>query len=365
MARRNRNIEEIDPEVGDSRIHVQRNFRLYDEANPNSQRVKCRNFLSFLKLLGTDMIKEHKLFCQIREISFLRYRAMALGLYFILIMIIKAIMGINYYATVIPIVLYALVNGSYYFSRAKRNKWVQYITAIIGSILIIIQLITDGILDHDKIGSNITLMIIYLLLLYCHLQLDVGFAFPMEYPSAALVFLLFYIIYPVYYCIYKDELQEIERRREERRIRRIQMELEAPQRERERRLQRLPAPVEPADLSDEEEAHAAEVYNTPANQNNKYISQNTGFKFASQNTSQKFEERMKSAVITLCMICLEEFVRGERIAQLKCHKTHIFHSDCINAWKQKKNECPLCRANRPQVILKDFAVSQVVPPNKA
>ena len=63
----------------------------------------------------------------------------------------------------------------------------------------------------------------------------------------------------------------------------------------------------------------------------------------------------------MCMICLSDFVRGERISQLKCHSTHIFHSECINAWQLRNNECPLCREVRPQVEVKSYKGTCVQP----
>ncbi len=41
-----------------------------------------------------------------------------------------------------------------------------------------------------------------------------------------------------------------------------------------------------------------------------------------------------------CVICLEEMKLGEKLAILSC--SHMYHSECINAWGEKKRLCPLC-----------------------
>ncbi|KRW98933.1 hypothetical protein PPERSA_00760 [Pseudocohnilembus persalinus] len=44
-----------------------------------------------------------------------------------------------------------------------------------------------------------------------------------------------------------------------------------------------------------------------------------------------------------CVICLDKFIDKEKIVQLKCHKKHIFHINCIQSWLQNNNYCPLCK----------------------
>ncbi|KAK7335184.1 hypothetical protein VNO80_26960 [Phaseolus coccineus] len=43
-----------------------------------------------------------------------------------------------------------------------------------------------------------------------------------------------------------------------------------------------------------------------------------------------------------CAICLEEF-RVNQLCQVFPVCKHIFHSDCIDHWLQKKLNCPICR----------------------
>ncbi|KAJ1401897.1 Zinc finger, RING-type [Sesbania bispinosa] len=43
-----------------------------------------------------------------------------------------------------------------------------------------------------------------------------------------------------------------------------------------------------------------------------------------------------------CAICLEDFEVGQ-FCQVFPVCNHIFHSDCIDNWLQKKSTCPICR----------------------
>ncbi|GLJ34211.1 hypothetical protein SUGI_0687570 [Cryptomeria japonica] len=45
-----------------------------------------------------------------------------------------------------------------------------------------------------------------------------------------------------------------------------------------------------------------------------------------------------------CVICMTEFTVREDACRLSCHKTHIFHHDCLRQWLEWKKSCPLCKA---------------------
>ncbi len=47
-----------------------------------------------------------------------------------------------------------------------------------------------------------------------------------------------------------------------------------------------------------------------------------------------------------CAICFLPFEDGDKVGLLKC--SHLFHSDCLKLWLQRRNACPLCQ-------LKDIA----------
>lgn len=46
---------------------------------------------------------------------------------------------------------------------------------------------------------------------------------------------------------------------------------------------------------------------------------------------------------TCCPICLEEYVRREKVTVLPCK--HDFHTRCVSEWARKNPSCPVCRAD--------------------
>jgi hypothetical protein len=43
------------------------------------------------------------------------------------------------------------------------------------------------------------------------------------------------------------------------------------------------------------------------------------------------------------VICSELFDQDASITPLPCNVKHYFHTHCITAWLETKQECPLCR----------------------
>ncbi len=46
-----------------------------------------------------------------------------------------------------------------------------------------------------------------------------------------------------------------------------------------------------------------------------------------------------------CAICLRDFVAEEKVCQMPCHVTHVFHSECLKQWLSTNNYCPFCRTS--------------------
>ena len=56
-----------------------------------------------------------------------------------------------------------------------------------------------------------------------------------------------------------------------------------------------------------------------------------------------------------CAICMETFKEGQdHISPLLCDERHMFHSDCIEEWLVKKNECPLCKVQQTPNSMRTF-----------
>jgi len=54
--------------------------------------------------------------------------------------------------------------------------------------------------------------------------------------------------------------------------------------------------------------------------------------------------------ITECPVCLGEYQAGENVVQLKCHKNHIFHRECLRKFIENlrdqmigNGKCPICQ----------------------
>lgn len=57
--------------------------------------------------------------------------------------------------------------------------------------------------------------------------------------------------------------------------------------------------------------------------------------------TEYFEEDRRSDNVS-CPICLEEYVKGEKLMVLPVCG-HMFHSRCIGKWLRSRGDCPICR----------------------
>ena len=56
--------------------------------------------------------------------------------------------------------------------------------------------------------------------------------------------------------------------------------------------------------------------------------------------------------MTDCVICSEAFENGDNVLILPCHPKHYFHYNCGVKCLEKKPECPLCREDYSEQIIK-------------
>jgi hypothetical protein len=53
--------------------------------------------------------------------------------------------------------------------------------------------------------------------------------------------------------------------------------------------------------------------------------------------------KKEANLMKCCIICFQEFTNLQKVCQLSCHKSHIFHKECILKWYKKQRVCPYCR----------------------
>ena len=82
---------------------------------------------------------------------------------------------------------------------------------------------------------------------------------------------------------------------------------------------------------------------------NQYIYETLGFNFKNKDISSKMNlpksvyhtyQYKNKNVLSICVICLGEFLIGEEVLTLPCF--HFFHSKCINEWYKYGKKCPIC-----------------------
>lgn len=81
---------------------------------------------------------------------------------------------------------------------------------------------------------------------------------------------------------------------------------------------------------------------------NKYINYKNQFgglivKPVGDHKFQEYEIKESKDKNESCSICSEELKENNKLSKLNCG--HIFHTHCIEEWREKKKTCPLCRHN--------------------
>ncbi|GLJ34221.1 hypothetical protein SUGI_0687700 [Cryptomeria japonica] len=64
--------------------------------------------------------------------------------------------------------------------------------------------------------------------------------------------------------------------------------------------------------------------------------------------------------VPLCSVCRIEYEVGEEACQMPCHKTYIFHSDCLRQWLEGRKSCPLCKTGVPYPYRPPFVPSSLI-----
>ena len=49
--------------------------------------------------------------------------------------------------------------------------------------------------------------------------------------------------------------------------------------------------------------------------------------------------------INNCVVCLMDFQEGDQVTPLRCDMRHTFHHECVVAWFETNNVCPVCRTH--------------------
>ena len=55
-----------------------------------------------------------------------------------------------------------------------------------------------------------------------------------------------------------------------------------------------------------------------------------------------------------CAFCMESFELGQKIIALPCDVRHFFHSKCILVWSRSQKNCPLCKLEFTESLIRKF-----------
>jgi len=72
-------------------------------------------------------------------------------------------------------------------------------------------------------------------------------------------------------------------------------------------------------------------------------------------SSSSLTNKMDENKSDICTVCLDEFGKGDILAGRPTVCTHVFHKDCLSAWLERQECCPICR----QTILSEGERKQI------
>lgn len=79
------------------------------------------------------------------------------------------------------------------------------------------------------------------------------------------------------------------------------------------------------------------------------IDSSTNYPAWGMRTLQAFRRDEGLDEVESCAICLDPFVTGDRIGDLKCQ--HDFHVRCLKDWLKRNNQCPLCKTKNVAALV--------------
>jgi SUMO ligase MMS21 Smc5/6 complex component len=99
--------------------------------------------------------------------------------------------------------------------------------------------------------------------------------------------------------------------------------------------------------------NALEDWTATPQDNNNNNNNNTGTPASREELETKL--RAQEFLQGVCEICLSDYIQESQISgSFNPECSHVFHTDCILKWLERKQTCPCCRAS--------YIVDEVVDP---
>ena len=238
------------------RIEVRRIFSLYDEEHPSAQRIRCRNYLDFLKSLTKELTVTYPIYNKIAQFSSFKWIVLTIiifNLIRLMFLLIRQEYGKGTYLGIFvnELVYLFILMWSYLQILNKDSQGIRWyedenkscgqlsdlecftlstykITSLLGAICLGFEVLFDLLHYKDRIGEEIIWYILYIIIFLIHFQFDTFLAKPMEFVTVIFVVILLIFSYPIYGCIYYSDNKRIAQKREERRLTRVRLGYEAP-----------------------------------------------------------------------------------------------------------------------------------------